>query len=77
MNQPVIIIEEDFTTEKAPEQSAPPAQKAKASGWNIVWIIIMGYVIIVILCYFFNKEWYKYLFETPKNKLLGMFHKSK
>ena len=38
-------------------------------------MIIIFYAVIGVVCYFFNKEWFNYLYVTPWNYIQSIFNK--
>lgn len=45
------------------------------SYWDNIKMIIIFYAIIGVICYFFNKEWFNYLYVTPWNYIQSKFNK--
>lgn len=45
------------------------------SYWDIIKMIIIFYAVIGVVCYFFNKEWFNYLYVTPWNYIQSIFNK--
>lgn len=74
----VIIIPEDKVKVKEPEtQQIQQTQQAQptSSGWSMVWSLLMLYIVIGIICYVFNKEWFEYLYMNPYNYIRNLFNK--
>lgn len=46
--------------------------KPKPSTIELIKIIAIFYVILGIVCYYFNKEWFNYLYARPYNYLKSM-----
>lgn len=64
MDQPTVII---LDKEQEPEQTSKP------TFWNNIGMLIIFYAILGIICYYFNKEWFDYLYMTPYNYLKDFF----
>lgn len=45
------------------------------SYWDIIKMIIIFYAVVGVVCYFFNKEWFNYLYVTPWNYIQSKFNK--
>ena len=65
-SQPTLIILPDKTDETI--ETTP----AKPSFWELIKIIVIFYVILGIVCYYFNKEWFNYLYVNPYNYIKGV-----
>lgn len=64
-SQPTLIIlpeKTDETTEVT----------AKPSFWELAKMIVIFYVILGVVCYYFNKEWFNYLYVNPYNYVRGV-----
>ena len=66
----VIIIPEDKVKESQSQQT-----QQTNSGWSMVWSLIMLYIVIGVICYVFNKEWFEYLYMNPYNYITNLFNK--
>lgn len=63
-SQPTLIIlpeKTDETTEVT----------AKPSFWELAKMIVIFYIILGVVCYYFNKEWFNYLYVNPYNYVRG------
>lgn len=69
-SQPTLIIIPE-KTEETVETSTQP------SFWELIKIILIFYVILGVVCYYFNKEWFNYLYVNPYNYLKNMSSNSK
>lgn len=49
--------------------------QTQPSYWDIIKMIIIFYAVIGVVCYFFNKEWFNYLYVTPWNYIQSKFNK--
>lgn len=63
MDQPTVII---LDKEQETEQTSPTL-------WNNIGMLIIFYAILGVICYYFNKEWFDYLYITPYNYLKNFF----
>ena len=67
-SQPTLIIlpeKTDETTEVT----------AKPSFWELAKMIVIFYVILGVVYYYFNKEWFNYLYVNPYNYVRGVTSK--
>lgn len=69
-SQPTLIIIPE-EKEETVETSTQP------SFWELIKIIVIFYVILGVVCYYFNKEWFNYLYVNPYNYLKNMSGNSK
>lgn len=67
----IIVVPTQSTT--TPAEDTKPIETQQPSYWDTVKMIIIFYVIIGIICYNFNKEWFDYLYMKPYNKIKEMF----
>lgn len=71
----VIIIPEDKVKVKESETQQIQHTQPASSGWSMVWSLLMLYIVIGIICYVFNKEWFEYLYMNPYNYIINLFNK--
>lgn len=69
-SQPTLIIIPEEKEETVGTSTQP-------SFWELIKIIVIFYVILGVVCYYFNKEWFNYLYVNPYNYLKNMSGNSK
>lgn len=71
----LILLPEETTKEENIDEMEQHPQKP--SFLELIKVIVIFYIILGFVCYYFNKEWFNYLYVNPYNYLKNMSSKSK
>lgn len=77
MNSSPQVIVVPINEQPKDDKDTKVVEPAQSSYWDLIKTICIIYIIVGIICYFFNKEWFDYLYQTPFNKLKEMLQSKK
>lgn len=73
--QVIVVPINEQPEEKINNEEINITKDTQPSYWDIIKMIIIFYAVVGVVCYFFNKEWFNYLYVTPWNYIQSIFNK--